>query len=76
VYFEAPIQAIAEANIWSRFGNILYFIVGNKKKCRDFDSYFEAIFSLDWEKYIPKDFEILVKSTSIKSELGSLSSLQ
>ena len=63
-------------NLWSRFGNILYFIVAEQKNVTDFDTLFDIISKQDWQKYIPKDYEILVQPTSIKSELGSVSSLK
>ncbi|MCH8518570.1 class I SAM-dependent RNA methyltransferase [Candidatus Gracilibacteria bacterium] len=76
VYFNGEIDAIARINLWSRFGNIVYFIAGEYQNITDFDSYFDAISQIDWLKYIPRDYEILVKATSIKSELGVSSSLQ
>ena len=76
VYFEWWIEAIARMNLWSRFGNILYYIVDTKENVTDFDSYFEIVKNGDWKKYIPKDYEVIVKATSIKSELGATSTLQ
>lgn len=76
VYFRAEIEAIARMNLWSRFGNILYLVVWGQKRVEDFDTYFDAVYDVDWEKYIPKEYEIVVKATSIKSELWALSSLQ
>ena len=76
VYFSGDIEAIARMNLWSRFGNILYFVVAEQKNMLDFDTYFETVFQQDWKKYIPKDFEIIVQATSIKSELWAVSSLQ
>jgi len=76
IYFSWEIDAIARMNLWSRFGNILYYIVTEQKNIEDFDSYFEVIYSQDWEKYIPKWYEIVVKATSIKSQLWATSSLQ
>lgn len=43
---------------------------------KDFDSYFDAVENIAWEKYIPEDFEILVQAASIKSQLGSMQTLQ
>lgn len=63
-------------NLCSRFSNILYYIVAEYKDITDFDNYFEKVFAQDWRKYIPKDAEIIVQATSIKSELGAISSLQ
>ena len=76
VYFEWWIEAIARMNLWSRFWNILYFVVDTQKSATDFDSYFDVIKNQDWKKYIPRDYEIHVKATSIKSELWSISTLQ
>lgn len=76
VYFRAEIEAIARMNLWSRFGNILYLVIWGQKRVEDFDTYFDAVYNVDWEKYIPKEYEIVVKATSIKSELWALSSLQ
>jgi len=76
IYFTWDIEAIARINLWSRFGNIVYFIAWEYNGITDFESYFDAVFQIDWKKYIPRDYEILVKATSIKSELGATSSLQ
>lgn len=76
VYFEGEIEMIARMNIWSRFGNILYYVVAEQERVTDFDTYFDIVFAQDWEKYIPKWYEIVVRATAIKSELGALSPLQ
>ena len=76
IYFEWGIEAIARMNLWSRFGNILYYIIDTETNIIDFDSYFEIVKQQDWKKFIPKDYEVIVKATSIKSELGATSSLQ
>ncbi len=76
VYFEWWEEAIARMNLWSRFGNILYYVVDTEKSITDFDSYFEVIKKQDWRKYIPKDYEVIVKAISIKSELGATPTLQ
>ena len=76
IYFEWWIEAIARMNLWSRFGNILYYIVDSEENITDFDSYFDIVKKQDWKRYIPRDYEVVVKATSIKSELGATSSLQ
>jgi len=63
-------------NLWSRFGNILYYIIDEQKKVRDFDAYFDIVASQDWMKYIPHEYEVVVNVTAIKSELGAISTLQ
>ncbi len=76
VYFKWDIDAVARMNLWSRFGNLLYLIVGQKKEILDFDDYFDAVFDIDWDKLIPHDFQVNIKATSIKSELGATPTLQ
>lgn len=63
-------------NIWSRFGNVLYYIIDEQEKVRDFDAYFDIMTSQDWMKYIPHEYEVVVNATAIKSELGAISTLQ
>lgn len=76
IYFSGDIEALARVNIWSRFGNILYLVLGGQKRVTDFDTYFDAVYDIDWKQYIPEGYEVVIKATSIKSELGALSTLQ
>jgi len=76
VYFEWWIEAIARMNLWSRFGNTLYYIIDEHEKVRDFDAYFDIVASQDWKKYIPHEYEVVVNATAIKSELWAISTLQ
>lgn len=76
IYFSGDEKAIARMNIWSRFGNCLYYIVGEQEKVLDFDEYFDRVSAQDWKKYIPKGYEVIVKATAIKSDLGATSTLQ
>ena len=76
VYFKGDIDAIARMNLWSRFGNLLYLVAWEKKNITDFDSYFDAVYDIDWDKLVPHGYQVNIKVTSIKSELGATSSLQ
>jgi len=76
VYFYWWIEAIARMNLWSRFGNVLYYILAEQEKVRDFDNYFDIVNSQDWIKYIPSEYEVVVNATAIKSELWAISTLQ
>jgi len=76
IYFEGEIELIARMNIWSRFWNILYYVVDTQSEVMDFDSYFDLVFAQDWKKYIPKGFALHIKATSLKSELWATSTLQ
>jgi putative N6-adenine-specific DNA methylase len=76
IYFSGEIEAIARMNIWSRFGNILYYIVDEQERVRDFDAYFDVVAEQNWMKYIPEWYEVVVNATAIKSELWAISTLQ
>lgn len=76
IYFDGEIELIARMNIWSRFWNVLYFVLDSENNVTNFDSYFDIVFSQDWKKYIPRGFKVNIKATSLKSELGSTSTLQ
>ena len=67
---------MARMNLWSRFGNLLYLVLEEKKHIIDFDDYFDVVFKINWDKYIPHGYQVNIKATSIKSELGSTSTLQ
>jgi len=56
-------------NLWSRFGNILYYVIEQEREVKDFDSFFDILYDISWEKYIPDGAEVNIKATSIKSEL-------
>lgn len=76
IYFSGGIEAIARMNLWSRFGNVLYFIIDEVEKVTDFDTYFDIVTKQDWAKYIPSDYEVVVNATAIKSELWAISTMQ
>ncbi len=75
VCFEAPIEAVARINLWSRVGNKLYLELA-EKKVSDFDNLFDLINNIDFWKYIPKNSPILVKATSVRSQLSSTPAIQ
>ncbi len=76
IYFLGWIEAIARMNLWSRFGNVLYLVLWEEEKVRDFDAYFDIVYKQDWKKYIPEGYEVVVNATAIKSELWAVSTLQ
>ena len=76
VYFQGDISAMARMNLWSRFGNILYLVVWEKKNVTDFDTYFDIVEALNWDKYIPHGYQVNIKATSLKSDLGATPTLQ
>lgn len=76
IYFRGWEDAIAVMNLWSRFGNRVYLELISEDSITDFDSYFDAISIIDWEKYVNDGYVVRVKAKSIKSQLSSEPSLQ
>jgi len=76
IYFNGEIEMMARMNIWSRFWNILYYVLDTESQLTDFDTYFDIVFAQDWKKYIPRGFAVMIKATSIKSDLWATSTLQ
>jgi len=48
---------------------VLYLVIYQQEKVRDFDAYFDIIAAQDWKTYIPEGYEVVVNATAIKSEL-------
>jgi putative N6-adenine-specific DNA methylase len=51
-------------------------LLSEKENVESFDSLFELISSLPLKKYFKKNFPILVKATSVRSELTSTPTIQ
>ncbi|MBO4354098.1 MAG: class I SAM-dependent RNA methyltransferase, partial [Clostridia bacterium] len=75
VVFEGDENAAARCNIWLRFAERVFILVG---ECRaeNFDMLFEGTRSLPWENYIGERDEFPVKGHSIKSALFSIPDCQ
>jgi len=67
---------IARVNFWSRVGNKLYLLLAEEENVTDFDSMFDIIKDINWKRYFKKDFPIVVKSSSVRSELFSARTIQ
>ena len=76
IYFEGGEDAMAVMNLWSRFGNRVYLELASEENIRDFDSYFDIISTIDWEKYVNDWYVVRVNAKSLKSELHSEPALQ
>ena len=76
VTFSGEKEMIPRINFWSRVGNKLYMLLAEKENVRDFDTLFDVINDIHWKKYFKKDFPIVVKATSLRSELGAIPSIQ
>jgi len=76
VTFSWDISLMVKANLWSRVGNKVYLLLEEKENVTDFDSLFNLIENINWKRYFKKDFPLVVKSSSIRSELFSARTIQ
>ena len=70
------IELIPRVNLWSRVWNKLYILLEEKENVNDFDSLFDLMHSISWKKYFKKNYPILVKWTSERSNLYSEKTIQ
>ena len=75
VYFTGTEQDIARVNIKSRFAERVLLVVG-RTPAADFDSLFEGVRAMEWERFIPRDGAFPVKGYSHGSAITSLPALQ
>lgn len=76
ITFSGEKNLIARVNFWSRVGNKLYLLLAEEENVTDFDSMFDIIKDINWKRYFKKDFPIVVKSSSVRSELFSARTIQ
>lgn len=76
VTFSGWIELIPRINIWSRVWNKMYILLAEKENVVDFDSLFDLVSSISWKSYFKKEFPIVVKSNSTRSELFAERTIQ
>ena len=76
VTFSGPLELIPRINFWSRVGNKMYILLAEQEWVEDFDTLFDLVNDINWKQYFKKDFPIMVKSSSIRSELFSARTIQ
>ncbi len=76
VTFSGWVELIPRVNLWSRVGNKLYLLLAEQDNVTDFDNMFDIINSISWKKYLKKDYRVVVKSSSTRSELFSARTIQ
>lgn len=76
VTFSGWIELIPRINLWSRVWNKMYILLAEKENVTDFDSLFDLVSSVQWKKYFKKNFPIVVKSNSTRSELFAERTIQ
>ncbi len=75
VYIDAPESAMAQINLWSRYGNKLYLIIW-EEETTTFDALFDAITAIDRTKYHIPLAPITFSIVSYESVLTSIPTLQ
>ena len=75
VYFTGGEDALARANIRSRFGERILLVMG-RCEAPTFDALFEGVKAMPWEDYIPANGAFPVKGWSLASALHSVPDCQ
>ncbi len=76
VTFSWDMSVMVRINLWSRVGNKVYMLLAEEDNVTDFDWMFNLIKNISWNRYFKKDFPLIVKSSSIRSELFSARTIQ
>lgn len=76
VTFSWDMDLMAKVNLWSRVGNKLYLLLAEKENVDNFDDLYDLVIDISWKKYFKKPFPIIVKATSLRSELFSTPTIQ
>ncbi len=75
VTFEGDIDAVARCNLWLRYAERLFVLIGTCSAL-DFDQLFEGTKAMPWEDFIGPDDAFPVTGHSIKSLLTSIPACQ
>jgi len=76
VFFEWEIELMAKLNLWSRVWNKVYLLLNEAKNVDNFDKLYDLVYDINWKNYINKNYPVIVKATSIKSNLSSTPAIQ
>ena len=76
VTFSGGIEMIPKMNLWSRVGNKMYMLLAEEENVDNFDALFDTVNAINWKQYFKKDFPIMVKATSLRSELWAVPTIQ
>ena len=76
VVFSWPPELIPRINYWSRVWNKMYMLLTESENIDNFDKLYNLINWIYWKKFFKKSFPILIKATSIRSDLISIPSIQ
>jgi putative N6-adenine-specific DNA methylase len=76
ITFSWEINLIPKINLWSRVGNKVYLLLAEEENVTDFDTMFDIIKNISWKKYFKKNFPIVVKTNSVRSDLFAARTIQ
>lgn len=76
ITFSWPFELIPRINLWSRVWNKMYILLAEKENVVTFDELFDLVSTISWKSYFKKDFPIMVKSNSTRSELFAERTIQ
>lgn len=76
ITFSWDLETMVQVNLWSRVGNKVYILMDEQEQVCDFDSLFDCVKALNWKKYFTKQYPIVIKTASTRSELFSAKTVQ
>ena len=76
ITFEGTFETAAKVNLWSRVGNKVFLLLAEEENIEDFDDLYGLVNTIDFKNLIPKSSPIIVKATSLRSELHHTPTMQ
>lgn len=76
ISFEWTMETAAKIALWSRVWNKVFQLLAEEENIEDFDDLYWLVNMINFPDIIPKDSPIIVKATSLRSELSSTPTIQ
>ena len=76
ITFSGDMHTMARVNLWSRVGNRVYMQLAYRENVTDFDTLYDTIHAINWNNVYQEWYQIVLKSSSQKSELSSAPAIQ
>lgn len=76
ITFSGGPEMIPRINFWSRVWNKMYMLLGEQDNVTDFDTLYDMVSDIFWKKFRKQNYPIVIKASSIRSELGSTPTIQ
>ena len=74
--FDTDLRGLVRCNMWLRTAERVYIVVGKCPAITTFDDLFDAVATMPWEQYLPKDAAIHVSGKSSNSVLYGVPACQ